>query len=143
MQYRFSICSYIRSSIRRVLCSQQVIYVLCGSSLHHARRLCASVKLTSLCGACGFSVLCIFCVAYGLLYELKGAASQLNKLVLKDSPHIYKLSGTNLFPKSRHQYIYQLLKNRAPSRVSNHSLPIATSGCEQRVVADTARGRVF
>ena len=42
----------------------------------------------------------------GLLLFLKGSASQLNKLVLKDSPNIQKLIGTNLFPRSRHQYIY-------------------------------------
>ena len=48
--------------------------------------------------------------------ELKGSASQLNKLVVKDSPHIKKLSGTNLFPRSRHQYIYQLSKNPCPKR---------------------------
>ena len=29
--------------------------------------------------------------------QLKGSASQLNKLVLKESPHIWKLIGTNLF----------------------------------------------
>ena len=58
----------------------------------------------------------------------KGSASQLNKLVWKDSPHIKKFSGTNLFPRSRHQYIYQLSKNPAPRRVSNHSL-FATTRC--------------
>ena len=81
--------------------------------------------------------------------SFKGSASQLNKFVLKDSPHIQKLSGTYLFPRSRHQNIYKLSKNPAPSRVrnhwlfatsrcsqplvaiSNHSLLIATSGCEQ------------
>ena len=45
-----------------------------------------------------------------------------NSLVLKDSPHIQKLSGTNVFPRSRHQYIFQLSKNPALSCVSNHSL---------------------
>ena len=67
----------------------------------------------------------------------KGSASQLNKLVLKDSHHIKKLSGSNLFPRSRYQYIYQ-------QRVvaNNEWLLIATSGCEQRVVAGTF-GRGF
>ena len=49
-------------------------------------------------------------------------ASQLYKFVLKNSPYIKKLSGTNLFPRSRHQCIYQFSKTPAPSRVSNHSL---------------------
>ena len=69
--------------------------------------------------------------------NIKGSASQLNKLVLKDSPHIKKLSGTNLFPRSCYQYIYQLSKNPALA------VSATTSGCEQQVVADTARGRAF
>ena len=60
--------------------------------------------------------------------EMKGSASHLNKLVSKDSPHILKLSGTYLFPRSRHQYIYQLSKN--PARAVS-----ATTRCSQPLVA--------
>ena len=83
-----------------------------------------------------------------LIKLLKGSASQLNKLVLKDSSYIQKLSGTNLFQglvintynnfkkKPCHE-LCQLLHV-----VRNCLLELAT-GCEQRVVADTARGRFF
>ena len=62
----------------------------------------------------------------GHLKQTKGSASKLNKLVWKDSPHIQKPSGTNLFPRSRHRYIYQLSKNPCPKRASNHSLFVTT-----------------
>ena len=34
-------------------------------------------------------------------FRINGSASQLNKLVLKDSPYVQKLSGTHLYPRSR------------------------------------------
>ena len=56
-----------------------------------------------------------------LFLVFKGSASQLKQVGLKNSPHIQKLSGTDLFPKCRHQYIYQLSKNPCTSCFSNHS----------------------
>ena len=47
--------------------------------------------------------------------EVKGFTSQLNELVIKDSPYMYICTETF----SRHQYIYQLSKNPATSCVSN------------------------
>ena len=62
---------------------------------------------------------------------LKGSVSQLYKLVLKDSPFIQKLSGTNLFPMSRYPYIKKLSKTPATSCVSNPSW-FATAHCYQQ-----------
>ena len=59
-------------------------------------------------------------------FRINGSASQLNKLVLKDSPYVQKLSGTHLYPRSRIN-TYINFKNpchepmQQPLVVRNHS----------------------